>query len=237
MKVSRALVIANPGKPLAGMVKKQVESFLRERGIAISTARPQLVVTVGGDGTVLFSKEYYGIPFFAIGSSTSFICQAKFSDWHHRLPAAIRGLRVEKRLMLQPSLNGRKLPPVLNEIGIRNPEPRVLSIHLQSGLRHFAFRADGLLLSTPTGSPAYAYSCGGKEMGRAGMHAYQAVAISPFRRLFAPTFIPAGTTATIRISGSERAQLFMDGQHFGAFTQKDTLRVRGGKRPFLFLKA
>ena len=237
MKVSRALVIANPGKPLAGMVKKQVESFLRERGIAISTARPQLVVTVGGDGTVLFSKEYYGIPFFAIGSSTSFICQAKFSDWQRRLAPILRKMRAERRLLLESSVNGKRLPYALNEVGIRNPEPRVLSLHLSEGRRNFAFRADGMIFSTPTGSPAYCYSCGGKEMRRTEMRAYQAVAISPFRRLFSPMVVRAGRTTTMRISGAERAQLFIDGQLFGRFAEKDALRVRGGRKPFLFAKA
>ena len=235
-KISRAALFANCRKPIARSVRKEVEEFLRERGISLSGS-PQLVITVGGDGTVLFSKKHYGAPFFAIGSSTSFLCQAKFSDWRGRLSSALRKMRTERRLLLASSINGKKLPLALNEIGIRNPEPRVLSIHLEAGRRHFAFRADGLLLSTPTGSPAYAYSCGGKEMKHTDLLHYQAVAISPFRRLFSPLFIPAGSASTIRISGSERAQLFIDGQHFGHFTEKDTLKVRGSRKPFLFVKA
>lgn len=235
-KISRAALFANERKPIARSVKREVEKFLAEKGIALSK-KPQLVITVGGDGTVLFSKRHYGAPFFAIGSSTSFLCQAKFSDWRYRLASALRKMRLEPRLLLEPQINGKRLPLALNEIGIRNPEPRVLSIHLEAGRRHFAFRADGLLLSTPTGSSAYAYSCGGKEMKQTEMRSYQAVAISPFRRLFSPLVIPAGSTTTIRISGAERAQLFIDGQHFGYFTERDTLKVRGGKKPFLFVKA
>lgn len=234
-KISSAAVVANRNKPIALRVKKEAERFLLQRGIR-PRAHPQLVVSVGGDGTVLFAKKHYGIPFFAIGSTTSFICQAKFSDWKAKLSRALSRPRTEKRLLLSSSINGKPLPPALNEIGIRNPEPRVLSIHLLAGSRHYAFRADGVMFCTPTGSPAYCYSCGGRQMKK-GEWKYQAVAISPFRRLFSPTILPANSTATLRISGSERAQLFIDGQTVGTFTQKQTLRVRGSRKPFLFLKA
>ncbi len=234
MQISRAMVMANEGKPIARKVKKDVQGFLRSRGIAHSPHSPQLLITVGGDGTVLCSKRHYGIPFFAIGSSTSFICQAKFSDWKRKLSSALSRQKLEKRLLLESRLNEKALPLSLNEIGIRNPEPRVLSLHLSIGKRHFAFRADGIMFCTPTGSPAYCYSCGGKQMKR-GENAYQAVAISPFRRLFSPTIIPAGAYCTLRISGKERAQLFIDGQEAGIFTEKKTLAVRGSKKKFLFL--
>ena len=234
-KISRAIVISNLGKPIARQVKRQAESFLSRRGISISP-RPQLVVTVGGDGTVLFSKKHYGAPFFAIGSRTSFMCQSTFSDWRGKLARLLRKPRAEPRLLLESRLNGRRLPAALNEIGIRNPEPRLFSLHLSAGGRQFAFRADGILFSTPTGSPAYCYSCGGKEM-RKGERKYQAVAISPFRRTFKPLILGAEKPSTLRISGPERAQLFVDGQVVGSFSSKDTLVVKGSKKPFYFARA
>jgi len=235
MRVSSAFVIANSRKPVARKIKSEVENFLAQKGVRLSSAKPQLAITVGGDGTVLFSKKFYGIPYFAIGSRTSFICQSTFSDWKPTLSRAIRSLRTEKRLLLSPSLNGKALPLSLNEVGIRNPEPRVLSIHLQAGSRHFAFRADGMLFSTPTGSPAYCYSCGGKKMNKPDSR-FQAVAIAPFRRSFKPAILPQSAACTLRISGKERAQIFIDGQKFGSFTEKDTLRITAAKKRFLFAK-
>lgn len=236
MRVSSAFVIANGKKPLARKIKREVEKFLSENAVRLSSSSPQLVITVGGDGTVLYRKGHYGTPYFAIGSRTSFTCQAKFSDWRNKLSHALRNLRTEPRLLLSSSLNGKSLPLALNEVGIRNPEPRVLSIHLSSGKKHFAFRADGILLSTPTGSPAYCYSCGGKQMKKSDSR-FQAVAIAPFRRQFKPTIFPAPSSCTLRISGKERAQIFIDGQKFGYFTEKDTLRISASKKKFLFAKA
>ncbi|VVC02215.1 NAD kinase [uncultured archaeon] len=235
-KISRALVLANARKPIAVRLKKEVDAFLRHSGVRISPLRPQMVVAIGGDGTILYYKKHYGTPFFAIGSNSSFMCQAKFSDWKHRLSAALGRPRLDRRLLLSCSVNGRKMPPALNEIRIRNPEPRVISLHLMAGKKHFAFRADGMLFSTPTGATAYCYSCGGKEMKKNDAR-YQLVAISPFRRLFPPTLVSGKAKCSLRISGPEKAQLFIDGQEFGMVSEKDTLHIEAGKKPFYFVKA
>ncbi|MFA5929498.1 MAG: hypothetical protein WC861_01315 [Candidatus Micrarchaeia archaeon] len=234
MRVTRAAVAANRKKPQTSALRREVEAFLRAHGVSLSK-KPQLMITIGGDGTVLYHKRHYGVPFFAIGSNTSFICQATFANWKGRLSRVLSSLASEPRLMLECSIDGKRMPLSLNEIGIRNPEPRVLSMHLAVGKKHFAFRADGLLFCTPTGSPAYCYSCGGKQMQRRAA-CYQAVAISPFRRTFAPLILPRSARCTIRLSGPERAQFFIDGHCFRAFTSKNTLRVRAGKKPFLFAK-
>ncbi len=232
----KALVVANRKKPIALRIKSEVEDFLREFGAKISSKRPALVVTVGGDGTVLFSKKHYGIPFFAIGSKTSFICQATFADWKPKLRLALLGMLTKQRLLLGASLDGKRLPLALNEVGIRNPEPRVMSLHLLVGKREFAFRADGILFSTATGSPAYCYSCGGSEM-KASSTNYQVVAISPFRRSFKPLPLPSTAVCTLRLSGPERAQIFVDGQVVGHFSEKQSIRVFASRKRFLFLDA
>ena len=236
MKISRAMVFANERKGIAKKVRREVVTFLLSRNVEVDRKAPQLIITIGGDGTVLYNKEHYGVPFFSIGSSTSFICQADFSDWQGKLARVLSGLRTEKRLLLKCHIDGRRMPDALNEIGIRNPRPRVLSMHLAAGKSHHAFRADGILFCTPTGSPAYCYSCGGREM-KDDERGYQVVAISPFRRLFSPTVIRAGVECTLRISGNEQAQFFVDGQEFGKFTSKNTLRIGIAKRHFLFAKA
>jgi NAD+ kinase len=245
MKVTRAVVYANRRKPQAAALRREVERFLRLRGVSLSARRPQLIITIGGDGTVLYRKKHYGTPFFAIGSQTSFICQATFANWRGKLSRALSSLCTERRLMLECSIGGRRMPLALNDIGVRTPEPRVLSLHLEAAnakaggrarSRHYAFRADGILFCTPTGSPAYCYSCGGRQMKRNDAH-WQAVAISPFRRIFKPLTLSRGARCTLRMSEPERAQFFIDGHCFRLFSAKHTLRVWASKRAFLFAKA
>ncbi|MCX6769264.1 MAG: hypothetical protein NT051_01140 [Candidatus Micrarchaeota archaeon] len=237
MKINSVAVLANEKKGIAKKIRTDVLLFLRAQGIVAGSSipNPQLVITIGGDGTVLYHKRFYGVPFFAIGSNTSFICQASFSNWQQKLSRLLSHLSVEKRLLLECEIDGKKMPLSLNEIGIRNPEPRVISIHLAAGKRHFAFRADGILFCTPNGSRAYGYSCGGKKMKRAGTD-YQVVAISPFLRLFSPLLLKRNSVCVMRISSGDRTQFFVDGQKFGSFTSRNTLRVRASKTVFLFAK-
>ena len=69
-----------------------------------------------------------------------------------------------------------------------------------------------------------------------GAESFEAVAISPFRRTFRPLILARTARCTLRLSGPERAQFFIDGHCFRAFTSKNTLRVWAGKKPFLFAK-
>jgi NAD+ kinase len=236
-KIRSALVLANWKKPVAQRVKKEVAEFLLEHSIDPDAAKADMIITIGGDGTVLHYKENYGTPYFSIGSMTSFICQADFSNWRAKLSKllAAPSIKKDERLLLECTLNGNKLPYSLNEVCVRNPLPRVMHMHLACGAKHYAFRADGLIISTPTGSPAYCYSCGGKEMGKNDSH-YQIVAISPFRRLFKPLILPDSTQCTLRVSGNERAHLFIDGQDFGTAAEGDTVRVRASKKKFVFAR-
>jgi len=230
----KALVLINKKKQIAKKLKSQVERFLLEKGIELSNKKPDFVVSIGGDGTVLFAKKYYGIPFFSIGSNTSFICQANFSDWKKKLEKALLQKKLEERILLEAKLDKKVLPLALNEIGIRNPYPRLLSIYLKID-RDYVFRADGVLFCTPTGSPAYCYSCAGKQMKK-NERKYQVVAISPFRRLFKPKIVNQGQKSILLISGKEKAQLFVDGQVVGYFSKEQELEVYVSKKKFLFFK-
>ncbi|MCX8194729.1 MAG: hypothetical protein N3G22_01300 [Candidatus Micrarchaeota archaeon] len=233
-KIRRVAIVANEKKPIARQVKKAVAQFLVQHNIR-PAAKPQLVITVGGDGTVLFSKKYYGVPFFAIGSSTSFICQATFRDWKEKLSRAISSLEAERRLLLEGRIGKKRLPLALNEVGVRSREPRMVSIYLRANGKEFAFRADGIIFSTPTGSPAYCYSCGGRQMKRADS-CFQAVAIAPFRRAFSPTVLGKSTVCEVMTSASKQPDVFVDGQVVGRLANGEKLTVKASKKGFYFAK-
>ncbi|MEM4554376.1 MAG: NAD(+)/NADH kinase [Candidatus Anstonellaceae archaeon] len=229
----RAAVISNPKKQAAKEVAKQVRQLLKACSISITKNSPQLIITVGGDGTVLFAKQYYGIPFFSIGSRTSFICQATFSDWKRKLSRTLNGFSKEPRILLEAKIDGEDFQPALNEVGVRSTKPQLLSFQLFVGKKKYAFRADGILFSTPTGSPAYCYSCGGKQMPKESK-SYQAVAICPFRRAFKPLILPPSIKCRLYLFGKHKAHFFVDGKVVRSFSQKDVLEVKVSSRRFFF---
>ena len=203
----------NPKKPKAKVLKRKISEFLHEAGVRTrSPNAAQMLITIGGDGTILYNKNRYKKPIWAIGSDTSFICQSNKKRWKKELGPLVRhGFSIEQHVMLTAKLDGKHLPDALNEVVVRSQHHRVLRIKLNVGRRTYRFSADGLIFTTPTGSTGYGYSAGGKEM-RATERRYQVVPIAPYRRAFKPMIVPDTTICRVELLNRCRADAVVDGQ-------------------------
>ena len=237
-RLRRVAFASNPLKAHARRLRERMGAYLRGVGVqVVSPARAQVLVTIGGDGTILYNKNRYPKPVWAIGSDTSFICQSHLKRWKQDLqPLIEHGFSSERRLMLRPRLNGRRLPDALNEVVVRSQYHRVLDLKLLVGRRRFRFMADGLIFATPTGSSAYAYSAGGREMKRSARR-YQVVPIAPYRRLFKPVMVKEGTACRVRVVGKAKADAVVDGQMHRPIREGSELVVRTGPRDFEFVRS
>lgn len=229
MKVAK--IVWNPKKPQAKIIAKEVARFLSANGVRVadSPSVADLLIIVGGDGTLLYNKGHYNLPIFAIGSRRSFICQATAENWKEKLRKVLRkGFTVERRMMLACEAGGKVLENALNEVVVRSRNHRVIDVHLQFGKRRADFYADGVLFSTPTGSSAYCYSCGGKELPK---HArkYAIVAIAPYRRAFKPAIAPDSVACNVW-TGSRSADLVFDGQFIHKIRPRARIRIRKSTR-------
>jgi NAD+ kinase len=230
-----AIVVANPKKKDAVALRSKVVSFLKSSGINVAP-RGGTVVAIGGDGTILFNKRHYGKPFFGIGSASSYLCHATEHDWKERLGHVVRhGYKTEKRLLLASSLDGKRLPDALNEVCVRNKEHRILYLFLTVDGRKFKFRADGVLFSTPTGSSAYCYSCGGDEIER-NARAFEIVGIAPFRRTFKPHIVNENAKCHLVVESECDADVVIDGQYVYPIKRKSRIEVWKSEKDFLFVK-
>ncbi|OIO20704.1 hypothetical protein AUJ17_05150 [Candidatus Micrarchaeota archaeon CG1_02_47_40] len=236
-KIRTAIVIWNPKKKSAKAIGSAVEKFLQKKGVKIIKGRKaDLLVAVSGDGTILYNKNKYSAIIFGIGSKKSFVCQANERDWKGKLERLLAKPRFEKRMLLSSLLDGRKLPDALNEVVVRNRAHRILELKLFVGKRKFAFRADGIMFSTPTGSSAYAYSCGGRELGKQEKK-YEIVAIAPFRRAFSPLIVPQSTKCLLKIVSECDAHAVIDGQFAYRLKRKSKVKVWRSGREVLLARA
>ncbi|MEM3031021.1 MAG: hypothetical protein QXH27_04760 [Candidatus Micrarchaeia archaeon] len=224
MRVRTALAAANPKKPDTERIQAEVEEFLLARGVRLSRKKPDLLVTIGGDGTLLWNKEFTRTPVFGIGSPHSFLCQATAADWKPKLSALLAGFRLERRAMLAGSLNGKRIEDALNEFVVRAAGHRVLAFELCAKGACAAFRADGLIFSTPTGSSAYAYSAGGIELPPSA-RCYEVVAIAPYRRAFEYAVLDDSVQSRVTVVSETPAFLAVDGQFVHSFEGKAVVRV------------
>lgn len=237
-KVNRALVVFNPKKPHAKELARDVRRFIRASGaeVVMDAKDADLLVIISGDGTLLYNKLRYNLPIFAIGSERSFICQAHAGNWRDKLARILSdGYEIERRTMLSCAVNGARMEDALNEIVVHSRNHRVVDIELLVGRRRFAFYADGVMFSTPTGSSAYCYSCGGRELPK---HArkYEIVAIAPYRRAFTYAIVPDSVTASAVVK-SNNADLISDGQFIHHLKAGSIIKVWKSSRAIELVKA
>ena len=145
-----------------------------EQGIDPDTLRSTaLIVTAGGDGTIIRVNRLaapYSIPIVGINMGrVGFMAELAVESAPERLPQYLEGdVRIEERLMLQAEVTARSngetriVDHALNEAIVRGTLPRLLDIEVTiDGMKLATYRADGVIVSTPTGSTGYALSAGG----------------------------------------------------------------------------
>lgn len=239
MRLESVRIVLNKRKVWAKKLEKVIKEYLISKRIKIyPNYNAQVLITIGGDGTILYHKGCCDLPVFAIGSHTSFLCHATKYTWKKELSSIVEnGFRLEKRTMISSILDGKKkLPDALNEVAIRNREHRVLDIRLYVGKKKYEFQADGIMFSTATGSRAYAYSCGGVEMPPISKK-IQIVSIAPFRRKFNHLLVPADARCKVVVDSTCKADAVVDGQYEVPIKKRCTLEAFRSSREFEFVRA
>ena len=196
-----------------------------------------LIVVLGGDGTLLSAARGVGarqIPLLAVNLGGLGFMMTTGPD---ELPSALDSVEescyeLDSRIVLEARLV-RKGTPVerfyaLNDIVVANGAmARVL--HLQAyadGEYVCGYSADGLILSTPTGSTAYSLAAGGPVMAPA-VAAWSLTPICPHTLSNRSVVIPSTATVEIRVSaGDEDHYLSVDGQVGRQLEPADRIRAR-----------
>jgi len=142
-----------------------------DKGILDKTS---VVITVGGDGTILRvakSVMKQSIPILGINlGRVGFMTELELDEALLKIPKYLSGsYRVEERMMLKAVIvsSDQRSPEVefhaLNDVVItRGSLPRLLDLDTRiDGVLLTTYRADGLIVSTPTGSTGYSLSAGG----------------------------------------------------------------------------
>jgi len=126
----------------------------------------QMVITIGGDGTVLRTVQHMDdpLPVISINLGTlGFLVDVEADDALHIIDSVLSGFEVDERFRMDIWINDMKLPPATNEVVIITAHPAKMLAYRVWVDEHKIeeLRADGLIIATPTGSTAYAMSAGG----------------------------------------------------------------------------
>lgn len=170
----------------------------------------ECLFSIGGDGTMLDSVtlvENSNIPIFGINTGRlGFLSTIKMEDISEALiQIANENFFLEDRMLLElkttPKLFGSKNFG-LNEVVVHKKDTSsMISIHAYiNGEFLNTYWADGLIISTPTGSTAYSLSCGGPII-TPGSENFVITPVSPHNLTSRPFVISSGDTIKLKVEG------------------------------------
>ncbi|MDD1638779.1 MAG: NAD(+)/NADH kinase, partial [Methanomicrobiales archaeon] len=171
----------------------ELGSRLGVKGVPLHRAEADLAVVIGGDGSVLRTVHALSrqVPILGINwGEVGFLAELEQDEAVAFLSALDRDLPVERRMRISLALDGTPLGDALNEAVIVTSRPaKMLRFTVDvDGVTAERFRADGMLVSTPTGSTAYAMSAGGPIVDPR-IEGFLLVPLAPYMLSSRPTFI------------------------------------------------
>jgi NAD+ kinase len=196
----------------------------------------ELIIVLGGDGTLLNAARIthmHGVPILGVNlGSLGFLTETTLEDLYPTLQKALSGqCKVEQRMLLNASLwrNGKKIQNfnVLNDIVInKGALARIVNLTLLVNDQPMtSYRADGLIIATPTGSTAYSLSAGGPII-HPSIHALVLSPICPFALTNRPIVIPDTSRIKVQLTKrheDEDVRITLDGQMGCAMKSGDIL--------------
>ncbi len=201
-------------------------------------ARCDLAIVVGGDGTLLnAARSLVDAEVAVLGVNLGrlgFLADVSPEDMPERLGAILAGeYQEERRTLLHAAIirDGETLSEsdALNDVVVHKWDiARMIELETRIDQRLLnTLRADGLIVSTPTGSTAYALSGGGPILDPA-LQALVLVPICPHTLSNRPVVVSDRVCIDIRVYGSEdrEAQVTCDGQVNFLLGAGDLIRIR-----------
>lgn len=213
--------------------------FPREVCAPVSKMDVDLIVTLGGDGTILRVLQQNRAPIFAINAGImGFLAEAPLARAEEMLARVLKGDFVEdRRMRLQPKLNGKNLPLCVNEVVLHTSSvAKMIHLEVMRGetLVH-RYRADGLIIATPTGSTSYNLAVGGPIIDPS-VEAFVLSPIAPFTLSSRPIVFPANSHVEVRLVADRPATVVLDGQMELPFAIDDVLSVTRARSEAVFLR-
>lgn len=231
-------LVCKPDRPEIEPIANQVAEFLISNNLNVQVdkgscsvlhkrAQPTLieemdvdfVVTIGGDGTILYTLSMLKVretPLFCINRGTvGFLTE---SDTESALTALGKVLEgdciIERNINISSGVGERKFEDALNEVYVVSKIPgRLLSLQVYlDGVEIDSGRADGAMLATPVGSSAYSLAAGGSILAP-NVNGLIFVPVCPPRFELKSVVVPDSSTVEIElVKPGVSALAVIDGQ-------------------------
>ena len=222
--------LSQRGIELVGGPEIEREQVEHETGCSVAEVEPDnlaasvdLILVLGGDGTMISTARMIGdyeVPVLGVNyGGLGYLAEFRIEELYLGLESILSGnYRLDRRVMLHVDLERDESPiavnRVLNDVVInKSALARIVEIDVfLNQLFVNSFRADGLIISTPTGSTAYNLSAGGPVIFPS-MNAIVITPICPFTLSNRPIVVPDDAIIELRLkTDQEEVALTLDGQ-------------------------
>ena len=264
-RIRRVGLVVKRDRPRAVRLARTLATFLRRRGIAALAedgtdvdglpTRPKaqlarevdLLVVLGGDGTLLSIARSTDsrVPILGVNmGELGFLTEVTESEALDVLKLVLAGrFDVDRRMTLSATVRrrGRVVGRVraLNDVVVSNgARARIVRFAVSvDDLPLTAYRADGLIVATPTGSTAYSLSAGGPIV-EPTVQVLLVSPISPHTLSNRPVVLRPEAVVRITIGEGQQDVVFtVDGQERVDLAGGDTIDVRRGRMPVALVRS
>lgn len=254
-------IVARYDRKKALRLAEQLSEFLRKKGLEVfledtlvgkvtpkgnfvplQDMRTDLIVTIGGDGTILrtcVSIPKPEPPLLAINMGVrGFLTEVDPKNSFAALEKCLRGEhKIEKCAKLSVDIPGNTIPDALNDVVVTTGEPsKILYTKiLKNGKDILNCEADGLILSTQTGSTGYSLSAGGPVLDP-GIEAFVLTPICSLT-VFHSIVFPADSSVTIEVTRPKKMLILVDGNYrLPIESRRPTVTITKSKNTTSFIR-
>ncbi len=252
MNITNVGIIANSRKESAAQDSRRLGEWLSVRGITVHFDKeiaaqigqepgiprrelPKLsdmIVVFGGDGTLLMAArcvQGYDVPILGVNlGAFGFMTVVNLNEMFSAMEHILKGdCKTTKRMMLDASMAGKDLS-ALNDVVInRGNLSRMVNLETFVDDQYLTtFKADGLIISTPTGSTAYSLSAGGPIVFPE-LNSMIINPICPHTLTNRPIMMPPEVTIRVVLwTQEEGATVTLDGQDSFVLKSGDAVTIR-----------
>jgi len=211
-------------------------------GKDLSDLTADLIVTVGGDGTVLKTSmtiPEQETPILAVNMGRrGYLTEVEPKDAGRAVEVFMKGkCTLEKRAKLAIHMNGTHIVDALNELVVSSGSPSKM-LELRLGVDSqplLQFRGDGIIVSTATGSTAYALSAGGPIVD-SSVDAFVVTFICPLDFVRSTVVSMERTLSLELLSPKLKALVVADGRYQRELTQEVRLSISKSKHYTAFVR-
>jgi NAD+ kinase len=243
LPVKRIGILYHPLREKARDLSEKLEEFLSSREVSswrCSTrdedearsqmAGTELILSIGGDGTILHVARIVTplpVPILGINlGRLGFITEIDGGEVLSHLPALLKGKGwIEERAMLEAQIEDKSFH-ALNDVVLRSVAVRLVNIEAEiDGTALNTYRADGVIVATATGSTSYSLASGGPILHPQSRE----IVLQPISchlGLSHALVLPSQSTVDLKVAHREKVILSIDGQVELPLSDGQNVRVK-----------